>query len=211
MAAAFRPIRQPAAVPADAGHPDAARRAPVRRHRFRRHTREHRRRILVDRRPHVRRDRPRDGIPADGIHPQGRRSHHAIRVRARVDAPGEARDLGDQVQRHLDHDALLGRAVQGDGRAISGDPHRPVPHRHPERAIRLASRLVRRRRRLEPVRRHPVRSGSRRMRHDRDRAIGQHQSRARFSIDVRAGARLRSGHRRQGHRQSDRADLVGCV
>ena len=30
---------------------------------------------------------------------------------------GEARHVGDQVERHLDHDAVLGRALQGDGRA----------------------------------------------------------------------------------------------
>jgi len=36
--------------------------------------------------------------------------------------------------------------------------HRTSPHRHPDRALRAAPGLVRRRRRLQPVRRHPVRS-----------------------------------------------------
>ena len=30
----------------------------------------------------------------------------------------EARDLGDQVERHLDHHAVLGRALRGDGQAV---------------------------------------------------------------------------------------------
>ena len=42
------------------------------------------------------------------------RPHHALRLRAREDAQEEARDLGDEVQRHRDHDAVLGRALQGD-------------------------------------------------------------------------------------------------
>ena len=44
---------------------------------------------------------------------------------------------------------------------------------------------------------------------DRRGAVGQHQSRAQVSLDVRAGARLGAGHRRQVDRQSDRPDLVG--
>ena len=55
---------------------------------------------------------------------------------------GEARDVGDQVERHLDHDAVLGRALPRDGRALSGHPHRPVPHRHPDRALRRSGRSV---------------------------------------------------------------------
>ena len=82
------------------------------------------------------------------------------------------------------------------------------PHRHPDRAFRAASRLVRRRGRVEPVRRHPVRPGPGLHRHDRHRAVGQYQPGARVSLDVRAGARLGARHRRQGHRQSDRPDLV---
>ncbi len=61
----------------------------------------------------------------------------------------------------------------------------------------------------QPVRRHPVRPGAGGDRHHRHRAVGQHQSGARVSLDVRAGARLGAGHRRPGHRQSDRPDLVG--
>ena len=37
----------------------------------------------------------------------------------------------------------------------------------------------------------------------------EHQSRAQISVDLRARARIGAGYRRQGHRQSDRADLVG--
>ena len=42
--------------------------------------------------------------------------------------------------------------------------HRPVPHRHPHRAFRAPSRLVRRGGRLESVRRHSFRSRARRWR-----------------------------------------------
>ena len=71
--------------------------------------------------------------------------------------PQEARHLGDQVERHHPHDAVLGRALRGDRRRVPRRQDRPVPHRHPDRAFRAPSRLVRRRRRLQPVRRHPVR------------------------------------------------------
>src|SRR6185436_10283764 len=46
-------------------------------------------------------------------------------------------------------------------------------------------------------------------RHDRDRALGQHEPGARVPVVLRAGARQRAGHLRQGHRQPDRPDLVG--
>ena len=46
-------------------------------------------------------------------------------------------------------------------------------------------------------------------RHDRGRAVRQHQPGARASFDVRAGARLGARHRGPGHRQPDRPDLVG--
>ena len=84
----------------------------------------------------------------------------------------------------------------------------PVPRRHPDGAFRAASGLVRRRRRLEPVRRHPLRPRPRLHRHDRHRAVGQHQPGAQVPLGVRAGARLGPRHRRQGHREPDRADLV---
>ena len=124
-------------------------------------------------------------------------------------AAEEARHLGHQVERHRPHHAVLGRALRGDEGELSGHPRRPVPYRHSRRAFRAASGLVRRGGRLEPVRRHPVRPrpGGRRL--DRHRAIGQYQSGARIPLDVRAGAWLGARHRRQGHRQSDRADLVG--
>ena len=121
----------------------------------------------------------------------------------------EASDLGDQVERHRDYDAVLGRARQSDGGAVPDSAHRPVPHRHPDGALRAAPGLVRRRRRLESLRRHPLRPGPGLHRNDRHRALRQPQSRARVPLDVRAGARLGAGHRRQAHRQPDRSDLVG--
>ncbi len=52
----------------------------------------------------------------------------------------EAPDLGDQVQRHLDHHAVLGRARGGDGEGLSRRALGQVPHRHPHGAFRAASR-----------------------------------------------------------------------
>ena len=82
------------------------------------------------------------------------------------------------------------------------------PHRHPMRAFRSAPRLVRCRRRLQPVRRHPERPGPGSRRLHRNRAECEHQSRACASLDVRAGPWLGAGHRRQARLQSDRADVV---
>ena len=84
-----------------------------------------------------------------------------------------------------------------------------VPHRHPHREFRAASGLVRRRGRLQPVRRHPLRSRPGLHRHHRHRAVGQYQSGRQFPVGVRAGARLGARYRRAGHRQPDRHDLVG--
>ena len=78
-----RSVREPAAVPPDAGHSEPARRKEAGRCRFHRRAREHRRRILVGRRPDVRGDRARDRVPGVDLLAQGRRPHPAIRVRAR--------------------------------------------------------------------------------------------------------------------------------
>jgi hypothetical protein len=51
--------------------------------------------------------------------------HPQVRLRARDDPREEAPDLGDQVQRHLDLDAVLGRARQGYGGEIPAGAHRP--------------------------------------------------------------------------------------
>jgi len=90
---------------------------------------------------------------------------------------------------HIDI-ALLGRARGGDGEEVSRREVGQVPHRHPDRELRAASGLVRRRGRLQFVRRHPLRSRPGLHRHHRHRAIRQHQSRGRFPLGVRAGARL---------------------
>jgi tartrate dehydrogenase/decarboxylase/D-malate dehydrogenase len=76
----------------------------------------------------------------------------------------------------------------------------------PSRRCSSSTRALRRRRRVQPVRRHPHRH--------RRGGDGQHRHRARAptstprgsSLDVRAGPRLRAGHRRQG-----RANPLGQV
>ena len=85
----------------------------------------------------------------------------------------------------------------------------PVPRRRPHHPDGAEPRPLRRDRRLQPVRRHPLgpRPGDRR--HHRHRRLGQHQPRAHRAVDLRAGARLGARHRRQEDRQPDRRDLVG--
>ena len=92
---------------------------------------------------------------------------------------------------------------------ISRRAGRPVPRRHPDRALRPQPGLVRRGRGEQPVRRHPLRPGPRLHRDDRHRALGEPQPDATVPLAVRAGPRQRARHRRPGHRQPDRPDLVG--
>ena len=67
---------------------------------------------------------PRNGarnrVPGIGLLAPRRGPHPEVRVRARRQARGKASDVGDEVERHRDHDAVLGRAISGDGRALSG-------------------------------------------------------------------------------------------
>ena len=149
------------------------------------------------------------GHPAGGVHQEGLRPRHALRLRAGHDAQAQGGGLRHQVERHLHLDALLGRALRRHRQGVPAGQDQPVPHRHPDRAPRAQPALVRRDRRLQPVRRHPLRPRPRHHRHHRHRARRQHQPRARVPLHVRAGARQRARHRRQGHRQSDRPDLVG--
>ena len=67
---------------------------------------------------------------AVGVQPQGRGPDHEVRLRTGEDAQ-EARHLLHQVERHLDHHALLGRALRGDEEELPRHPHRPVPRRRP--------------------------------------------------------------------------------
>ena len=125
-----------------------------------------------------------------------------------ADPPQEAPHLGHQEQRHLHLHALLGRTRAGDGRQLPRRRRGQVPHRHPHGELRHAPRLVRRRRRLKPVRRHPLRPRPGVHRHHRHRPQRQHQPGAHISQPVRTRARIRPRHRRQGDRQPDRPDLV---
>ena len=128
------------------------------------------------RRPHVPGHRPRIRHPADGDDPHRRRSHSEIRVRSGAIAAEAAPDLGDQIQRNFDHHAVLGRARRGDGEGLSRGQMGQIPYRYSHRAFRASSRLVRRRGRIEPVRRHFVRSRTGLHRHHRHRALRQYQS-----------------------------------
>src|SRR6185503_15501522 len=98
--------------------------------------------------------------------------------------------LGDQVERHLDLDAVLGRAREGNGREVPAGEDRLVPHRHPVRALHHEPRPLRRRGRLQSLRRHPLRSRPRSDGNHRHRALGQHESREEIPVAFRACARL---------------------
>ena len=111
----IRPVRQSAPGAADAGGAVAARGPQARRHRFLGGARKHRRRIFIRRRADVPGYRARIRHAADGDDPDRRRPHPEIRVRAGAVAAEEAPDLGDQIQRHFHHHAVLGRARGGDG------------------------------------------------------------------------------------------------
>ena len=114
----LRPVREPAPVPADAGHPVAAGRPQAGRHRLLRRPREHRGRVFVGRRhacsraPSARSCSRRRCSRATASTAILRFAFELARRRAR-----EAPDVGDQVQRHLDHDAVLGRARRRRWRA----------------------------------------------------------------------------------------------
>ena len=76
-------------------------------------------------------------------------------------------------------------------------------------ALILDPGALRRDRRLQPVRRHPLRPRGRGGGEHRHRAVGQPQPGARAAVDVRARPRLGARHRRQGRRQPGRRRVVG--
>ena len=156
-----RSIRQSAPGAADARRAVAARQSQARRHRFLGGARKYRGRIFGDRRPHVRRHRSRSRGAGDGDVARRRRPRAQIRLRARAQDAEEASHLGDQVERHRHHHAVLGRARRGNGEEFSRREVEQIPHRYFVGAVRAQARSVQRRRRLEPVRRHSLRSRSR--------------------------------------------------
>ena len=73
------------------------------------------------RRPDVRGHRARGRGAGDGDVARRRRPRPEVRVRAGAVAAEEAPHLGDEVERHRHHDAVLGRARRGDGRGAIPD------------------------------------------------------------------------------------------
>ena len=172
-AARFPAVRQPAAGAADAGDHVAARRPRRRRHRLLDRAREHRGRVLLGRRPHVRRHRrARSSIQESIFTRRGvdrilRYAFELARSRPKKHLTSATKSNGIAITM-----PYWDERVKADVRRLSRRAHRPVPHRHPGRALRAAPRLVRRRRRLESVRRHPLRPRPGDDRHDRHRAVG---------------------------------------
>ena len=118
-----------------------------------------------------------------GLHAQRHRPHPALRLRA-----GAGRARRSTSPRPPSPTASPSRCRSGTSasrRSARSTPtcrRRPVPHRHPDRALRAAPGLVRRGGGLEPLRRHPLRPRARRA----PGTIGiapsaQHQPRARVS------------------------------
>lgn len=69
------------------------------------------------------------------LHPHRHRPRHPVRLRAGPHDRLPARDLFDEVPRHLPLDALPGRAVRRHRGREPGRADRPVPHRHPGRPV----------------------------------------------------------------------------
>ena len=180
--ARLRPVREPAAVPADAGHPEPAREQASRATSIS---------SSCARTP---RANTRPSAAACSRAPTARScSRRSVFSRKGVDRILQfAFELaGKRAAKHLTS------ATKSNGISITmpywDERFRAMAARYP--GIRtdqyhidiLAAhfvarpRALRRRRRLQPVRRHPVRSRPGGLRHDRHRAVGQHQSGARAS------------------------------
>ena len=99
---------------------------------------------------------------------------------------------------------------RGDGGAVSGGAHRPVPHRHPDRAVRAQPAVVRRGGGLQPVRRHPLGPGPGLRRHHRHRPVGQPEPRAASTrpCSSRCTARRRTSPARASPTPSARSGRV---
>ena len=142
---------------------------------FLRGAREHRGRILLGRRADVRRHRPRVRQPAERFSRHGTDRILKFAFELALTRPKKHLTSATKSNGITFTMPYWDERFAEMGQGLSGHPHRPVPHRHPVRAFRAASGLVRCRRRLEPVRRHPERSRPGGGRLDRHRALGQHQ------------------------------------
>ena len=119
--------------------------------------------------------------------------------------PPEARER-DQVERAAARDDALGRGGRGREPGVPRRRDGARADRRAGRALRPRPRVARRGRGQQPVRRHPHRPRRGDLRQHGPRPERQHQPGAGVPVHVRAGARLRAGHRGQGHRQPRRPD-----
>ena len=138
-----------------------------------------------------------------------RRSHLEVCVRSGRQPPEKTPHIGDKIQRHLDHDALLGRARGGDGEELFRREMGQISHRYSGGEFRAAPGLVRCRGRLQSVRRYFVGPWACMYGHHRHRAVRQPQPGTEISLAVRTGPWIGTGHLRKGHCQSGRPDMVG--
>ena len=109
----LRPVRLLKGVQVAAG------RTRPRGHRHADRAREQRGRVLRDRRAPLPRNAGGARRAAVGLHAQGHRPHHALRVRAGDEAAAPPRDVGDQIERHHPQHAVLGRALRGHREGLS--------------------------------------------------------------------------------------------
>ncbi len=118
-------------------------------------------------------------------------------------------DAGAQDQRADLRRRPVGAHLRRGGRRLRRRDHRLQPRRRRLHLLRAVARAVRRDRDRQPLRRHPHRPRRRGIGRHRPGLVGQPQPRPHRAVDVRAGPRLGSRHRRPAEGQPDRRHPVG--
>ena len=124
-----------------------------------------------DRRPHVRRHRARGRGPGNRDARASASTACSIRLRARAQRPKKHLTSATKSNGIAITMPYWDERVEAMATNFPDVKLGQVSHRHSHRAFRAAARPVRRRRRLESVRRHPVRSRPGLHRHHRHRAV----------------------------------------
>ena len=138
------------------------------------------------------------------LHPPGHGADHPLRLRAGADGEAALRHLDHEVQRPGPQHDLLGSRLPRGGGGVPGDRDLVDPGGRRGHGADPPPLELRRDRGLEPLRRHLLRDHGHRHRRPRPRPQREPRSHAPPSVDVRARARLRPGHRRPRHREPGR-------
>ena len=196
----LRPIRLRPPLQASCPEPSTPARQPHRKgHRLLRRPREHRRRVLQpsadasSKAPTASSPASMSVFSRQGTDRILKYAFELAMTRPRRKVTSATKSNGITITMPYWDERFAAMAKQYPGVA-----DRPVPHRHPLRPLRAAPRLVRRRGRIQPVRRYPQRPRPRRRRVESASRQRQHQPRTRPPQHVRAGARIGAGHRGAG-------------